>query len=342
MNSLERCMAVINHQIPDRVPVIPQDHHVAMRYAGYTHGQFHIDPQKMFDAQIRYMDEFDLDGTLIGADTVCLAEAVGCKIDMCEDQCPRHVAGFITSYDQVKDLEVPDPYKAGRMPVWIEATRLIAEKVGKERLVIARADQGAFSLASMMRGIQDFLVDLTDPNNEEGIHSLLQYCNKVQFRFIEALKEAGAHVVTTGDSISGPAVVSPRIYKKYSNPYEKELSAFCKKLEIPLSIHICGFTDPILSLWVDTGCEIMELDHKTNFELARKASLGRSTLFGNLDTTLLFSGSYDEVYDAASKLLECIMPEGDFILSSGCLMGQNTPIDSVRAMVDAAKNNGIY
>ena len=39
MNSLERCLAVIGHRIPDRVPVIPQDSHVAARLAGCSRPQ---------------------------------------------------------------------------------------------------------------------------------------------------------------------------------------------------------------------------------------------------------------------------------------------------------------
>ena len=93
MNSYERCMTVLNHGIPDRVPVIPQDHHVAMRYAGFNHANFHTDPWKMMEAQLRYMEDLDMDGTFIGADTVCLAVGVGCQIAITEDHCPRPMGG---------------------------------------------------------------------------------------------------------------------------------------------------------------------------------------------------------------------------------------------------------
>lgn len=342
MNSLERCMTVLEHKIPDRIPVIPQDHHVAMKQYGLNHGQFHHNPELMRDSQLKYMFDMDLDGTLIGADTACLSEAVGCKVDFEDTQCPRTVSGFIEDYRQVKDLKIPDPYSAGRMPVWVEATRLIAKEVGKTHLVIGRADQGAFSLASMMRGMEDFLIDIACGEEEEGIHALLRYCNEVMWTFILALKEAGAHVVTSGDSISGPSVVNPKVYMEYSYPYEKELSRRCKEIGVYFSTHICGYTDPILEAWSDTGSDIMELDTKTDFDLARKITVGKNVLFGNIDTTLLYNGTADEVYESSRNLIECAMPHGDFILSSGCLMGENTPVANVRAMVIAAKEHGVY
>ena len=342
MNSYERCMTVLNHGIPDRVPVIPQDHHVAMRYAGFNHANFHTDPWKMMEAQLRYMEDLDMDGTFIGADTVCLAEAVGCQIAITEDHCPRPLGGCLKDYSNLDKLKLPDPYSSGRMPVWVEATRLIAERVGKDKLVIARADQGAFSLASMMRGMQEFLMDVVSGYYDDEIEQLLNYCNECMWVFIKALKEAGAHVVTTGDSISGPGVVSPSIYRRFSYPYEKEIARRCHENDLKFSIHICGWADPILPDWVDTGCDLMELDHKTTFELARKYSLGKSCLFGNINTTLLFNGTYDEVFEETRKLLAQVMPQGDFILSSGCLVSDAAPVENMKAMVDAAKEFGVY
>jgi MtaA/CmuA family methyltransferase len=342
MNSLERCQTVLRHEIPDRVPVIPQDYHMAMRYSGLNHLNFHTDPVKMAEAHLKFMNDFDLDGVIIGADTVCLAEAVGCKVAYSEGQCPRHVAGCLDNYDNIKDLKVPDPYTTARMPVWIEATRILAEKIGREKLVIARADQGAFSLASMMRGMEDFLMDIAAEEDEAGIHELLKYCNACMLEFIKALQKAGAHVVTTGDSISGPQVVAPRTYMKYSLPYETEMTEACDDLGIPFAIHICGRTDPILEAWSGTGCAIMELDHKTDYRAARKVTVGKNVLLGNLDTTMMYSGATADVTEAVRLLLEETLPDGDLILSSGCLLGADTPFENIEAMNEAAKKYGVY
>jgi MtaA/CmuA family methyltransferase len=324
------------------VPVIPQDYHVAMRYAGLNHLNFHTDPVKMAEAHLKFVNDFDLDGVSIGADTVCLAEAVGCKVAYSEEQCPRHLAGCLEDYGGVKSLEVPDPYTAGRMPVWIEATRILSEKIGDSKLVVARADQGAFSLASMMRGMEDFLMDVVAGEDHDGIVELLKFCNACMLEFIKALQKAGAHVVTTGDSISGPQVVSPDVYMKYSLPYETEMTNACRALGIPFAIHICGRTDPILEAWSGTGCAIMELDHKTDYKLARKVTAGKNVLLGNLDTSMMYSGTPADVTEAVRSLMEDTMPGGDLILSSGCLLGADTPFENIEAMNEAAKKYGVY
>lgn len=343
MNGYERSMAVIRHQLPDRVPVIPQDSHMAARHAGYDHIEFHTDVDKMARAHVQWMEEFDLDGTFVGSDTVCLAEAVGVQIALSADHCPRFVAGCIDDYSQVKDLKIPDPYKAGRMPIWIEATRKIVEMTRGEKLIIARADQGAFSLASMMRGMQEFLLDIAIGEEEEGIQNLLRYCNECMYVFIQALKEAGAHVVTTGDSISGPSVVSPAVYEAFSFPYELDMANRCKALGIPFSIHICGKTDAIAEKWAQTRAEIFEVDHLTDFNAIRRYTVGTTTLLGNLDTSkVMLSGSPELVIEKSRELFDSVMPQGDFILSSGCLLGETVPHDNIRAMVEASRRYGVY
>ena len=89
--------------------------------------------------------------------------------------------------------------KDGRLPVWVDTVKKVAERIGNEYLVVGRADQGAFSLASMMRGMEDFFMDIavaaSDEKLKRRMHKLLQYCNDCQFEFVKALKAAGAGVI---------------------------------------------------------------------------------------------------------------------------------------------------
>lgn len=347
MTGLERCLKTIRHEIPDRVAVIPQDVGVAAYLAGYDQIEFALDAKKRAQAIIAERERFDYDGAVFCGDTVCLAESVGVEVFYSKEEGPRWKAGCLDNYDNIDKLKLPDPYKDGRLPVWVETTRLVAEKIGKEYLVMARADQGAFSLASMMRGMEEFLFDVAiaedDPDMEAGILKLLQYCNDCQFEFIKALANAGAHVVTTGDSISGPSVCSPDTYRKYSLPFEKQMVERCNQIGIPYSIHICGLTDPILPDWLTAGAPIWEIDHKTDFRYAREMTRGKVTLFGNLDTSeVMLAGTPELVMEKSRELIEIARPGCDFILSSGCWLSPQTPVDNMQALADAARKYGTY
>lgn len=64
MNSLERCLCVIRHEIPDRVPVIAQDAQVGAYLAGLNCVEYATDADKRTCAIIAQRERFDYDGRL--------------------------------------------------------------------------------------------------------------------------------------------------------------------------------------------------------------------------------------------------------------------------------------
>jgi uroporphyrinogen decarboxylase len=343
MTHLERCMRALAWEKPDRVPVAPQNSHFAARFAGFNLLEYSKDPKKQASAHLESQEKFGYDAIICGGDTAMLAEACGCETEYSEEFGPRTVGHVLDDLKDVKNLKPIDPGKSGRLKNWIEATRILREKVGDKVCIISRVDQGAFSLATLLRGIDTLMMDLALDEQPDLIHELLRYCNSCFITFMNALIDAGAHIVTSGDSISGPDVVSPDIYRQYSLPYEKEISAECRRRKTPFSIHICGKTDAILDQWTGSGAEIFEIDHKTNFILAREKTLGKVCLLGNLDCAdVLDGGAPEDVRAAAKKIIETAMPESGFILSSGCLMSQNTPTENMEALVSSAREFGQY
>jgi MtaA/CmuA family methyltransferase len=339
-------MKTLNHEIPDRLAVIPQDSHMAARLGGVNFIDWANDPDKRAKAILEQRERFDFDGAILGGETTILAEAAGAKVAFSKEECPRWEAGCIDDYDQLKDMVVVDPKKDGRLHVWVETVRQVVQAIGREYLVIARADQGAFSMASMLRGMENFMLDIgeaeSDPELKAQIHGLLRYCNDCQFAFIKALKDAGAPVVTTGDSIAGPSVCAPKTYYEYCLPYEKQMTQWCRDIGIKFSVHICGKAEAILDRWMEAGMDIIEIDHKTDFGVARTAARGKCTILGNIDTTKMYLGDYNTIFQATKELIGQNNHEAELIVSSGCMLSQNTPPDNLKAMVDATRQFGEF
>jgi hypothetical protein len=78
-------------------------------------------------------------------------------------------------------------------------------------------------------------------------------------------------------------------------------------------------------------------------DMARaKEILGDTTcICGNVPTSLLCTGTPKEVKEYCRKLIEVAGKGGGFILSSGAFIEQANP-DSMRAMMEAAKEYGVY
>ena len=160
MNSLERVKAVLAGQIPDRVPVCLHNFMLAAREAGIPMEEYRSDPEAMARAHLAALDKYGHDCILIDTDTTMLAEAMGATSECAPNEPGRIVAPAIRSLRDVDRLEVVNPESDGRIPALLEGVRLIAKQVGTEVAIRGNADQAAFDLACMVRGIEEFLMDL--------------------------------------------------------------------------------------------------------------------------------------------------------------------------------------
>jgi MtaA/CmuA family methyltransferase len=300
------------------------------------------DSKKLANALLEAQEKFGYDGIMLGPDAAILAEALGCPAEYRVDDPPAITGHIIETYDDVDKLKIPDMHKDGRMKVWLEATEILLDKC-KDVFVICRADQVAFSLAALLRGMENLSIDITLGENTEGIQKLLEFCNQCHIEFARAVKATCAHMTTCGDAYGGPELIGPKRYKEYVFPYEKEATDIIQnEIGLPYSIHICGNTDAIHGIWPETGAAAFEVDHKTNIQSLRDASLGKVTIIGNLNTTMLCNDPSETVIEACKELFEVMMPDSGFILSSGCSMSANTKSENVEAMVEAAKESGGY
>jgi MtaA/CmuA family methyltransferase len=342
MTPYERCLAALNWEKPDRVPVIPQNSDHAIHLAGYDMIEGSKDAKKLANALLEAREKFGYDGIMLGPDAAILAEALGCPTEYRTEDPPAITGHIIESYDDVEKLRIPDMQKDGRLKVWLDATEILLNKC-KDIFIICRADQVAFSLAALLRGMENLSMDLTMGENVEGIQKLLDFCNQCHIEFARAIKAIGAHMTTCGDSYGGPELIGPKRYTQHVFPYEKEATGIIQyEIGLPYSIHICGNTDTIHDIWPDTDAAAFEVDHKTNIKSLRKASMGKNTIIGNLNTTMLCNDPPEMVTEACKELFDVMMPESGFILSSGCSMSANTKVENVEAMVEVAKEFGVY
>jgi len=343
MNSFERVRAVLAGQIPDRVPVCLHNFMLAAREAGIAMEQYRADPEAIARAHLTAVEKYGHDCIMIDTDTAMLAEAMGAKSECAPDEPGRIVASAIRSLEEVDRLKVVNPETDGRIPALLEGVRLIAKQVGKEVAIRGNADQAAFDLACLVRGIEDFLMDLaTDPDNP-AIQQLLAVCYQSHLAVHRALIKAGAHFTSMGDSLAGPDVTSPRMFDRFARPYEEKLVNDLAADGIFTVIHICGDTTRILdslSQYVFCG---FELDYKTEAAKAKRTVGVRHVLFGNLDPSgVVAQGTAAEVREKTRQLFSVWKPGAYFILNAGCAIPPTTPPENIHVMISAAREEGVY
>lgn len=343
MNSLQRVQAVLAGQIPDRVPVCLHNFMLATREAGIPMEKYRADPQAIAQVHLQALEKYGHDCLLIDTDTTLLAEAMGAKSEWAPGEPGRIVAPAIRSLAEVDRLKVVNPDTDGRIPALLEGIRLLAKQVGNEVAIRGNADQMAFGLACLVRGIQDFLMELAAEPDSPAIVQLLQVCYQSHLAVHRALVRAGAHFTSLGDSLAGPDVVSPRMFDRFARPYEERLVRELAAEGIFTVIHICGNTSKILNSLSQYPFCGFELDYKTNAAAAKSKVGTRHVLFGNIDPSgVLARGTPEEVRRETRELISVWKPGGLFILNAGCAIPPLMPSENLRAFIETARQDAVY
>jgi MtaA/CmuA family methyltransferase len=338
MTSLERCMTVLHGGIPDRVPVCLENFMHAAAVSGYTIREYCLDGDKMAQAQIMAWQKFGHDMIDLENGVAALAQAVGCEVEFTDDAAPWVIAPALESLEQVDELKPIDPYQDGTLPEMLKATRLIAQEVGQHVCLLSEADQGPFSLAAQIVSPADFLIALVEPHKEALVHRLLEYAYEQVLRYARALIDAGAHLTMMGESISGPDVCSPAVYRRFAFPYQQRLIETLRAEGKEIGMHICGNATKIIEPMVNTGSIFLQVDYKINHDVCKQASQGKTTLIGTVDpSSVMTLGTPERVLEKARYDIEHLAQNGGFILSPGCTLPHTAPDDNVTALVEAAK-----
>lgn len=340
MNSLERVKTVLAGGIPDRVPVCLHNFMLAVHEAGARMEDYRVNPDVIARVHLQSLDKYEHDCILVDTDTTMLAEAMGAGSQYAPNEPGRIVQPAIRSLDEVECLKAINPEKDGRIPALLEAVRIMSKKVGSEIAIRGNADQAAFALACLVRGIENFLMDLASDPDDPRICQLMEICHQNHLAVHRALAKAGAHFTSLGDSLAGPDVTSPRMFERFARPYEERLVKDLAADGIFVVIHICGNTGKILDKLAEYETCGFELDYKTDAVSAKQTAGRRHVLFGNIDPGgILARGTVEQVREATRTLVSIWKANGRFVLNSGCAIPATTPPENIHAFVEAAKES---
>ncbi len=343
LNSVERVERVLGGGIPDRVPTSLHNFMMSAHASGLNFADYLQSGEAMAEGGIKAWREYGQDLVLLENGTMALAQACGSEVEYLPRSAPALKKPVLSSLDDLDRLIMPDVYHAHPLKENLKATRLVVQEIGRQAFILGRADQGPYSLASMLLGIEEFLIAVLDPENKPRLQRLLEFTTEVVYRYAVAQAEAGAHMTSIGESLSGPDVSSPKVYREYEWPYAKKLVDRLNQKGIRLAYHICGNATRIASDMVSTGAALLELDYKCDLPHIKAAVQGKTTVLGVIDPSgIIALGTPEAVAAQAKEELAVMAPGGGFVLSPGCALPPTTPPANVHALIETAQRYGRY
>jgi MtaA/CmuA family methyltransferase len=343
MTSLERVRRVLAGEIPDRVPVCLLSFQSAARFAGLSVREYCLDGRRMAEAQLAFWEEFRHDVLDIENGVAALAEALGCGVDYPQDEPPWVRRPALESLEHLHRLPEADLRRSPGTAALLEATTRVAGKLGETVCIRGESDQGPFNLAAALYGPQRFLEALTDRAAEPALDRLLEYCRRQVLTLAREQARAGTHYTLMGESLAGPDVCSPALYRRFALPYERELIEALRNEGLGMGLHICGNATAILPDMRESGAPYFELDHKVDLGAVVGATRGEVTIFGTVDPVGVLERGTPESIDAeVRRVIRTLGVHGRLVLAPGCTLPWGTPFANVRAFVEAGRRWGRY
>jgi len=316
----------------DRVPVSILCGPYCSREAGYSVSEILKDAKKSAAAHLAFFDRFQPDSLVVYNDIYLELEAMGCDLIFPDANISHVKSTMLEDQSQLADLKVPDPAKDGRLPYFFEVCERVSSAVRKTA-TMGLGHSGPWNLALHLRGAERLLVEVvTDP---DFVHELMTFTTEVVRSMGDALIEAGFSP-SLGEASASCSLISPKIYKEFIKPYHKTLCEYFKTKKAFMSLHVCGFIDPIMEDILDTGVGFISLDAPSSLEKLVSLSRGDVAIMGNVSTALFASGTQEEMEKEIDDCIETAAARSGFVLCSGC----EIPLNATQDRIDHYFNYG--
>lgn len=341
MTPRERMDAFSKGEEIDRIICIPDMGVTMVPFIGVTARDYYHSAKLMADLEIALFRKLRQDSVGISTSLRGVAEAMDSKIGYPDYNISYLLEPVVKSVDQIESLKVVDPLKDGKLPILIEALKLTRDALIKE-VDVGAAMSGPFSVAASLVGTENLLRWMI--KHPEKVHTLMEIVVESNNRYIEEVAKLGLSI-SFADPVSSNSLISPRQFREFSLPYlKKNVDKIREKTGSAPSIHICGKSKDIWEDVVGTGISNFSIDNIEDLEDAKEIMGDRVIITGNVPPVdAIYKGTKEDIFKSVK---ECIRKGHDskkgYILSTGCQIPMNTPIEKIEMFMEAAKIYGKY
>ena len=289
-------------------------------------------PQAQVETQIALRERYQTPFVLSAMDLSAEAEAFGCAIHFSDTEVPSVTGRLVTDLEQAQRLAIPKPGDK-RTAVHLEAVRKLRALPGHP--LVLGGCIGPFSLAARLVGVSEALeLTLADP---DLMHVVLEKSAAFLTEYLRAFRAAGADGVIIAEPAAG--LMSPRGLAAFSSAYLKTMSVALADEHFSLLLHNCGAKLLHLPAILESGLTSFHFGAPMDIAAGLAKVPSDVVLCGNLDPAGVFCQlPADEVKQRAAHLLAATAGHRNFVLSSGCDLPPNTPLQNLDAFFAAAKS----
>jgi uroporphyrinogen decarboxylase len=381
MTPKERLLAAINHQEPDRVPIlIGVSNATSIQMKAYRRLKNHLGieaPDTYIyswpELGIALVDEETLQhlhGDVRGV--LDLEPASVLESNLNRDPHSPYISSWGTGQIEIQDGEwysgiyplqeatTPADLNEHSWPDMDDPTRVShvreqARRLAEEQLYgIMGTPWLLFPLerAFSLQGMETFLLNLAVyPEFAQALlQKNLELCKQLMGNF---LGESGDYldIIKIGDDLGTQEslLMSPATYREILKPIHADLITFIKeRTDAKVLFHTDGDVFPLIGDLIEIGVDILNPIQTSAGQMSNldklKADFGKEIVFcGGIDTHhYLPHGTPQEVDDEVKRVIKILGPGGGYLVSSVHTIMNDVPPENILAMINAVEKHGQY
>ena len=309
--------------------ILPQYRAVREKLSGFK--ELVETPELAAEVTIQPVDELDVDAAIIFSDILVIPEAMGLAYEMVEKRGPLFPE-TIRSEGDIQKL-VAGEAAAARLGYVYDALELTRKNLSGRVPLIGFSGAPWTLLAYMVEGSgsKTFSRAKRMLYQEPALaHRLLEKITETIIAYLKEKARHGADLIQLFDSWAG--ILSPASYREFSAPYMQQI---CSAItEVPVTVFAKGAWFALEDI-SRMDCQVIGLDWNIRPEEGRRRVGEEKVLQGNLDPCCLYAGP-EKIDQDAREMLDAFGRR--HIANLGHGVYPDTPLDGVRAFVQAVKN----
>jgi len=382
MTSRERVLAVLNHEIPDRVPIVlGVSNATGIKMAPYkglkdllgisapdgylydwpelgsakidedTMRRLHSDVRGVLD---RFPKEIYERNSKREPHAPCIDDWGGGQIEIEPGIWfpGYHPLADATTVEELENYQgwpdMDDPSRIAHVAA--ESKRLAQEN---EYAIMATPWLiFPFERAFSMQGMDKFLLNMAMyPDFAEALlRKNLSLCKKLMENFLTEIGE-NIDIIKIGDDLGTQdrLMISPKMYRKLLKPIHAELIQHIKKFtKAKIFFHTDGDVFDLIDDFIEIGVDILNPIQTSAGNMANleelKVRYGKDLVFcGAVDTQhILPQGTPEEVRQEMKRVINILGRDGGYMVASVHTIMHEVPPQNILAMVDSVEEFGYY
>ena len=328
----ELLFKTLNHEKVERAPWVPFAGIHAGKLKGYNAIELLTDKDKLVESLLEVNKLYRPDGQPVLFDLQVEAEILGCDLHWATDTPPTVKTHPLATNKKIPCLCKVPTEESGRLPMILEAMKemksLVGHNTGLYGLIC-----GPFTLASHLRGTQIFMDMYDDP---KYVMDLIDFANEVGKAVAKMYIDAGMDIIAVVDPLVSQ--ISSDHFTEFMSKSFTSMFDFIKENGAYSSFFVCGDATKNIEVMCQTKPDSISIDENINVVEAKKITDKYNiVLGGNIPlTTVMLHGSQQDNMKFTIDMMSSVDTFKNFIVSPGCDMPYDTPIENCIGVTQAA------